>query len=400
MPTAFTFRIRAYAAAHFEWDDVLTATWPDAEAKFQSEYTGGDDGRAYPVTIHGEIRSDGESLDEAEPRLANAISNVLPLLALASNAAIADPLAVVAHGLDLTEPQPFRGYSTPLASEWFPPGKRRLDPEATLALIEAVGQHPQTDLLHRAVEAYRRALGHWIPEQRLMAGEFLFIAAEALSRFMLESRAASRSITPKNLAQLLKTSGPEALRRQHLSDEIFAGDGAALQAMEDASNGFEHGYMSVDQVRGLLEPVLERSMGHVRKGLITASGVATDVQSRLLAEKYAEPRGLIPEISFVTGQLRRQDSAQPPPTMVGGDVELTWNKLVPVAARTPDGEVTLALPREVTPTLPSNTTLDVSGFGMRAAYMKQTGEPLDIEVKRAGEPPPEASDDAAVGRTG
>jgi hypothetical protein len=189
MAATFTFRMRAYAAAHFAWDDVLTTTWTDAEAKFQSEYTGGDDGRAYPVTIHGEIRGESASLEEAEPRLAQAIGNVLPILALAANAAIADPLAVVAHGIDLTEPQPFRGYGTPQASEWFPPGKRRFDAEATLALIEAVGQHPQTDLLHRAVEAYRRALGNWIPEQRLMAGEFLFIAAETLSRFTLESRA-------------------------------------------------------------------------------------------------------------------------------------------------------------------------------------------------------------------
>jgi hypothetical protein len=59
----------------------------------ESEYTGREDGRAYPVTIHGEIRGEGESLDKAEPRLANAISSVLPILALAGNAAIADPLA-------------------------------------------------------------------------------------------------------------------------------------------------------------------------------------------------------------------------------------------------------------------------------------------------------------------
>ncbi len=120
MAAMFAFRMRAHSAAHFEWDDVLTVTWPDAEAKLQSKYTGGGDGRAYPVTIHGEIRGPGESLAEAEPRLAQAIGNTLPLIALASNAAVADPLAVAAHGLDLTEPQPFVGYRTPSASEWFP----------------------------------------------------------------------------------------------------------------------------------------------------------------------------------------------------------------------------------------------------------------------------------------
>lgn len=394
MAEMFTFRMRAYAAAHFEWGDVLAVTWPYAEAKLESEYTGGDDGRAYAVTIHGEIRGEGESLDEAEPRLGQAISSVLPVLALASNAAIADPLAVVAHGVDLTEPQPFRGYRTPKATEWFPPGKRSFDAEATLALMEAVGRNPQTDLLHRAIEAYRRALGHWIPEQRLMAGEFLFIAAETLSRFLVESRASSRGITPKNLARLMKVNSPDALRWQYLSDEIFAADADARKAMDEASNGFEHGYMAVDQVRGLLEPVLERSMGHVRRGLIAASGVTAELESRLLADKFTEPRGLVPEISFVRGRLMREDSTLPPPPMGGGDVEFEWGTLVPVATRTPGGDVNISFTWQVSPTLPPNTTLELSGFGMRAAYMKPTGQPAEIKVRRAGEPPPEPSEDA------
>ena len=120
MAGAFAFRMRAYAAAHFEWGDVLAVTWPDAEAKLQSEYTGGEDGRAYPVTIHGEIRGPGESLADVETRFGPMIGNTLPLIALAANAAVADPLAVATHGLDLTEPQPIVAYRTPSASEWFP----------------------------------------------------------------------------------------------------------------------------------------------------------------------------------------------------------------------------------------------------------------------------------------
>ena len=39
MPEPFAFRARAYSAAHFEFEEVLTVNWPDAEAKLQSEYT-------------------------------------------------------------------------------------------------------------------------------------------------------------------------------------------------------------------------------------------------------------------------------------------------------------------------------------------------------------------------
>jgi hypothetical protein len=206
----FTFQMRAYAFAHFAFDDHLTVTWPDAKAVLLSEYTGGEGGRAYPVTIFGEIRGEYPSIEEAETRLANSIGNTLPIVA--ANAGIADPLAVAVYGIDLSERQTFLGYSTPRATEWFPPGSRRVDVDATYALMAAVGQHPQTDLLHRAIESYRRAVGHWVPEQHVMAGEFLFISAETLSRFILEARAEHRGITPKNLVRLYGAASEKQLR--------------------------------------------------------------------------------------------------------------------------------------------------------------------------------------------
>ena len=157
----FVFRARAYAAAHFDWDDMLTSTWPDCTAWLQSEYTGGDDARAYPVTIHGAILGHGESLEEAQPRLANALGSTLPVIALAANAAVADPLAVAAYGADLAEPQPLISYWTPPAARWFPSGKRQINAEATLRLMHAVGRSAEVDLLQRAIERYRRALGYW-----------------------------------------------------------------------------------------------------------------------------------------------------------------------------------------------------------------------------------------------
>jgi hypothetical protein len=101
----FTFQMRAYAFAHFAFDDHLTVTWPDAKAVLLSEYTGGEDGRAYPVTIFGEIRGEYPSIEEAETRLANSIGNTLPIVA--ANAGIADPLAVAVYGIDLSERQTF-----------------------------------------------------------------------------------------------------------------------------------------------------------------------------------------------------------------------------------------------------------------------------------------------------
>jgi hypothetical protein len=161
MATPFAFRMRACAAAHFAFEEFLTINFPDAMAILQSEYTGGAEGRAYPVTIHGEIRGEAESIEEAERRLSGLIGETLAPPALAGNAAIADPLAVASYGTDLSEPQPFTGYRTPEPSEFFPPGDRRFDLQSTGASVAAIGAYPETELLRRAAEAYRHALGYF-----------------------------------------------------------------------------------------------------------------------------------------------------------------------------------------------------------------------------------------------
>jgi hypothetical protein len=369
----FAFRMRAHAAAHFEFEDVLTVTWPDAVATFQSEYTGGDDGRAYPVTIHGEIRGPGTSLEEAEPRLAATIGNVLPIISLAANAAIADPLAVASFGTDLSTPQPFIGYETPRAEEWPPTGKRRIDTDATLALAACVGTHPQTQLLQGAIEFYRRALGHWIPEERLLAGEFLFIAAETFSRFLLEARAAEGNMTPKNLVRHHGLPGEAQLRRRFLEDEVFAGDADAFAALEAASNGFEHGYMTVDHVRGLMEPVLERSFGYLRQSMINAVVSDATIQGRLLIEEFEEPRALVPIVRFVHGELAMIDPDGTPPALDIAPVDLEWRPSPPVATKNEDGETQLTFKPNITvANLQAGTKLDVFGHGMRAAHLRVT----------------------------
>ncbi len=354
----------------------MVIRWVDATAMLQSEYTGGADGRAYAVTIHGEIRGEGSSLDEAQPRLGRAIASTFPLIALAANAAIAPPLPIAAHGLDLASPQRFVGYQTPGPNEWFPPGARKIDVPATTALATKVVNHPESALLQRAIETYRRALSHWVPEEHLLAGEFLFISAETLSRFLIESRAATRGVSPKNLARLEGAQSEKQLRWRFLRDEIFAGDEAALDAMTQASNGFEHGYMAIDEVRGLISSVLEQSFGFVRRALIDASGADAASRNRLLGESYDEPRGLVPVVRSARGHLSRRDDGQPPGEMPGGAIELEWDVRLLHVASNPHGTARMTWRSKAEPTkLPPNTTLDITGYTLRAAHVTPAQDP-------------------------
>ena len=220
---------------------------------------------------------------------------------------------------------------------------------------------------------------------QLLAGEFLYIASETLSRFLIESRASAQGMTPKNLARLEKANGEKALRQRYLAQEIFAGDIEALEAMQQASDGFEHGFMAVQDVRGLLEPVLERSMAHVRRALIALSGLEGEDAERLLDDGYASPRGLVPAIVMVRGQLARKDEALPPEPMEGAPVELDWQPLKIEATKSPEGEVSLSFPAQAKVTkLPPNVELTLSGFGLRVAHVRWTKQRrVDVEVTRA-----------------
>ncbi len=367
------FQMRAYAAAHFEWDEVLGVEWADAKALFQSEYRGGPDAR-YPITILAEARGFGESPEEEQERLGNAIASVLTLIALAGNAAVATPIAVAAYGTELSEPRPFIGYRTPQASEWFPPGVRKLHVDATLALLEAASRQPSNGPLRRAINGYSDALNHWTPETRLLAGEFLYISAETLSRHRYEEWKYD-SVNKADLSALARLKGQkkkraESKRRNGFLKEAFHGDEDALTALEKASNGFEHGYMAIGDVMGLLEPVLERCFGHVRRALINALGVDEFMTTKLLGGEYAEPRGLVPPLIVVKGELRRKDATKPAPELDVMAIELEWAPLESTPVKGKGGKVNVELSNDVKAVnLPENVMLSIDARGIRAAHL-------------------------------
>jgi hypothetical protein len=371
--------MRAYAAAHFAMDQVLEVRWPDAVAFLQSEFVEGPEA-SYPVTILGEARGQGDSPEAEQQRLGNAINSIYSLIALAGNAAVATPLAIAAYGSDLSEPRPFMGYRTPQATDWFPPGARRLDFEATHGLIAAATKQPNKGPLWRAINGYRDALEHWTPESELLAGEFLYVVAETLSRYELDqwkldpaNAAAAQGL--QKMTGTRKKRNEEALRRKILRDTVFAGDLTALAALEKASNGFEHGYMEIADIVGLLEPIVESCFAHVRRALLAALGVEEPWIKRLLSTDYKEPRGLVQALVLVTGKLRRQDPTQPPPEMGGMAIELDWGPLnlkpVPGIA----GKVNIELSPTITARkVPDNASLDITGYAMRAAHVSKAAE--------------------------
>lgn len=315
--------VRAVSAAHLPFHEQLVVQLPDAHCVVTSEHVGGESG--WPVALRGETRGTATDIDDAQRRLSEVVSGLLPLVALATNAAHADPDLVVAHGTapSKSAPAEWIGYEWPAPSTYFPPQARTVPANRVGVLLEAADRYPSAGYHGRAAGLYREALKYWTPESTLLAGEYLWMATEALSRGIVEADAAGQSITPNNLAKLRKVASPSILYKQAREQVIFDEDQEALDALSKASEGFEHGYMPIPEVRALTEPILERAARKVRHALISVLDMPGADTTALLSPDLDEPRGLIPPMKVLRGELQVTDPSLAT-SEIQSVVEMDW----------------------------------------------------------------------------
>jgi hypothetical protein len=166
-------------------------------------------------------------------------------------------------------------------------------------------------------------LKYWTPESTLLAGEYLWMATEALSRGIVEADAAAQNITPSNLAKLRDVASPSILYKQVREQVIFDEDKQALDALSKASEGFEHGYMPIPDVRALADPILEIAARNVRHALISVLGMSEADTTALLDPDFDEPCGLTPPMKVLRGELRVTDPRLAP-SELQSTVEMDW----------------------------------------------------------------------------
>jgi hypothetical protein len=150
--------VRGLSAGHFEYDHGLSAAVPEGLCVVTSEYVGGSS--RWPLMLRAEIRGAAPDLEDAQQRLGARAGSPFPLVALAANAAHADPALVVAHGLspNVDQPAEWIAYEWPPASEHVPPHSRMIDPNLVGALLERGDRFPSAGYHGRAVGLYREAL--------------------------------------------------------------------------------------------------------------------------------------------------------------------------------------------------------------------------------------------------
>jgi hypothetical protein len=253
-------------------------------------------------------------------------------------------------------------------------------------LLEAADRYPSAGYHARAIGLYREALKYWTPESTLLAGEYLWMATEALSRGIVEADAAGQNITPSNLAKLRRVASPSILYRQAREQIIFDEDQEALDALSKASEGFEHGYMPIPDVRALAGPILERAVRNVRHALISVLDMPEADTTALLSPDFDEPCGLTPPMKVLRGELQVTDPSLAPSeieTAVDMDWESQGERQI---ERDAAGNLTIAGTTKATlRDLPEGMGLTVisSGVRVQGATAYRVG---DVIVRRADSP--------------
>jgi hypothetical protein len=306
--------VKATSAAQLPPGHALILDVPDGQWRIQNASAGAS-------SLRGEMRGPATDLNDAYRRMPMRIGGAFGWLLLVANATIGDEVLVVAHGL-----QP-RGdavnliaYETPSLTGQLPLRTRTVDPDLVVAVMQGGDRYAAVSseagaYYSRAVGRYRDALKYWTYETGLLAGEFLWLSAEVLSRALVEAEAASKRMTPKNLAQSKKVNGPDQLYRRARKQTIFLGEEDALEALEAASHGFEHGYGELDSVRQQSGPILRRAARCVRRALIKALNLPAAVEAAILDPSIEEPLPILPEMRAIAARVRVTDADVAPETI-------------------------------------------------------------------------------------
>jgi hypothetical protein len=216
-----------------------------------------------------------------------------------------------------------------------PPGYRVVEPELVQELLTAHDRYlaksaEAADLLDRAVANYYDALRHWMEEQVLLTGEYLWMAAETLSRAHVEMEAAAADgITPKNLCRMYGKQDVKQLYELARQD-VFAGHLDTLKKLNDVSDAFEHGYMNRGNLRAEVAPLLVDSARCIRHGLVKELDLAAAIEAAVLDPARDEPKGLVPEVHVLHGRIEIADASVAPERLADA-IEPSWTFDAPTA---------------------------------------------------------------------
>lgn len=269
---------------------------------FRTRYSDEGFEATVPREMWIEARGPGWSLNEATDRLPQSATSALPIIAVATNAAILDAVLHLAYEdtPGATEREFFQAFVP--GDTGLPLDGRPVVTEAVAALAQAIESHPERERLGRAAGQYHAALTNWQPGMETMALAHLYMGMETLTKAYLRQECRTRGLAEDELATAWgidkKRLDPTVRLRL-----LFRGDKHCYETAKEASDGFEHGYLDFSHIRTKAVEVRDKTAEYLRSSILDLAQADAEKMAPIRGEPYREVLGAWEPVKYFRGIL-------------------------------------------------------------------------------------------------
>ena len=315
-------------------EEIRFGSWPSAYGELAlSLRTYHDDpgiGAVVPILLVVVVEGPGESLERALRSFADAAHSVVALLAVATNVAIDAP--TLERGYQVAPSSPRRSFYQNLvpAVAGNSHRARLVDGEMTQEVLARIARSPDRERILRAARQYRLALSYWQPGNETLALAHLYMGIETITDVHLRLELRRRGLSQEQLAAEWGLSDKErerlksSLLSHTRSQIVFKGDAQTYRSARDASDGFEHGYSSLEEVDANARSTRAQTAVYLREAILVGAGLRDESLRRLLAPPFDFPIHSGPETFEAWANLYGDGDRLAPMDAHHPGVEIGW----------------------------------------------------------------------------
>jgi hypothetical protein len=259
------------------------------------------------------------------------------LLSFSANAAVGE--AEIELGFESTPGLTSRDYF----QSYIPPESgvvhvgRRIDVTTTVALLDAIHVNPESERVLRAINQYRLSLGSWRLGNESLSLAHLWMALEVITKSVVRTECAKYGCKSEAaLAEKFEVQIKEldSYVRKNL---ILKGDDECYKKGKQASDGFEHGFLGFDVIRGHAKDIRHRMAVYIRYAIFELLESSENNLETIKLSPFDKPMGHWPLAKYLRGKLvgesdvlARKGSAYP---------FVKWNPEISSCATNENGEL-------------------------------------------------------------
>lgn len=242
-----------------------------------------------PNGVFAEVVGQAPNLDIAADHFLALADNVSVFLSLATNCGI-KPFEW-AYCIETSNPDDEQEYfvNKHKIEQVLPFGRRNVPREQVAELLMCFLNHPEQKRLRRAIANYHEMLIRCAPGQEMMSLAHIYIGIETLTVVARRGEFVKNNVkTNQELADLwgvdIKKLDSEIRLRI-----LFEGDEDTFKKAREASDGFEHGFKELDDIKAIAVDKAEISASYLRKAILRYLGASEATLKILLEKPYNIP---------------------------------------------------------------------------------------------------------------